>query len=174
LDFCGQFRTGTWVKNKSGKIEERTTYAGPLRIWRHRTCLQPLLGMFKADGLLFPPKLSVSVSGWREFLKTGLLHRDIVCRGCEESYGIPHMHEGIISRAQAMGLPKNKRILIYNELNCILLCPACNWGLNGKSAPDRAKVWKEQKEIYGQVLCEWYEFMDSVFKSRLPRYDGDK
>ena len=59
----------------------------------------------------------MSIPKWRETLKRRLLARDSVCRGCGEPYGIPHMHEGIISRGKAMGLPKRKRIRIYDSIN---------------------------------------------------------
>lgn len=114
----------------------------------------------------------MSIPKWRETLKRRLLARDSVCRGCGEPYGIPHMHEGIISRGQAMGLPKRKRIRIYDSRNCVLLCPSCNLGLGGKSAPDRQKVWDEHVVMYGgDAMNEWYESMRGLFKSRLPRYD---
>lgn len=93
----------------------------------------------------------------RAALKIALLDRDHVCLGCGcDLTGItPHMHEGIVSRADAMGWGQDARKRIYTEYNCILICPSCNLGMDGKSAPARERVIELMHERYGGDMVEW-------------------
>ena len=92
----------------------------------------------------------------RAALKLELLDRDLVCRGCGEPFtSIPHMHEGMISRGDVQGWPKDRRVLIFTEYNCILLCRDCNLSLNGKWPPSRERIISEQHALYGPPLIDW-------------------
>lgn len=77
------------------------------------------------------------------------------------------MHEGIISRAQIMGMEKRKQILFFNEFNCVLLCGRCNID----NPPSREKIWKQQKQIYGGMIDEWYSECRAIFKSKLRSFE---
>ena len=110
-----------------------------------------------------------SVSSVREKLKWRLLSRDVVCRGCGKGLvvgGNIHMHEGIISRREIMGLPEAKQKQFYNEYNCVLLCADCN--LN--HPPTRDKIWKSQYKLYGDKLIEWHKGVSSLFKVPIQRF----
>lgn len=79
---------------------------------------------FQYEGLLMP-LLTSPPSLFRYVLKLALWDdRDKACRSCGDEFrAAPHMHEGIISRAEVSGWPKRWRILIHCELNCVLLHP---------------------------------------------------
>jgi hypothetical protein len=112
---------------------------------------------FQKEGILCPT-LSVNLSEWRKQLKRKLLARDVVCRSCGEEFKqAPHMHEGIVSRAEIQKWPERWKKLIHCELNCALLCSDCNLGRSGKSPPDRYQIWIEHREVYGNdTMREWY------------------
>lgn len=102
-------------------------------------------------------EIRVQTARARGALKVALLERDRVCLGCNESLigVIPHMHEGIISRAEVQGWPLAQRVLIYTEYNCVLLCPDCNLGLSGRHPPTRERVIEVQHHRYGLALALW-------------------
>ena len=65
------------------------------------------------------------------------------------------MHEGIFSKANVQGWPKEWRGQINIEANCILLCDNCNLGLAGKSPPARLEVLEQQVAYYGLGVLRW-------------------
>ena len=123
--------------------------------------------MYIPKNLLFPPK-GISISKWRRELKTGLLWRDTYCYcGKPLVRGVNiDMHEGLISRAEIMGCPKELRLMMYNELNCVLICHDCNVG----GPPSRKQVWREQHERYGEELEKWYSSLQELLKHNLRRF----
>lgn len=127
--------------------------------------------MYVPDGDIMFPNAGSRVSEWRRELKYGLLWRDTSCRQCDGALVIGeniHMHEGIVSRAQIMGMPKKVRIMFYNEINCVLICAECN--LN--DPPSRQKIWTQQLAMYGDLLTRWYDSLANVFKVPLQRFDS--
>ena len=80
-----------------------------------------------------------------------LAHTSWECPGCGDWMGICHQHEGIISRSQVQGWPVERRVLIHTPYNCVLICPACNLGLDGKSPPSRAVVLRIKVERFGEA-----------------------
>ena len=78
------------------------------------------------------------------------------CPGCGERMGIAHMHEGLIYRSQVQGWPVERRVLIHVPYNCILICPDCNLGTGGKSAPSREEVLEIKVERFGEEqIARW-------------------
>jgi hypothetical protein len=127
--------------------------------------------MYIPDGHLMFPNAGSRVSEWRRELKYGLLWRDTHCRECGDALIVGeniHMHEGIVSRAQIMGLPKRTRIMFFNELNCVLLCGECNI----MSPPSKQKIWSQQLAMYDDILVRWYDSLSSVFKVPLQQFDS--
>ena len=108
--------------------------------YQHANLMMPTL----ADGKVF-----------ERDLKFYLLDRDSSCRSCGGSLIICHLHEGLISKNDVAKWPKRWKILIRNELNCILLCGPCNLGRGGHPPP-RYQVWQEQCELYGKdIMRAW-------------------
>ena len=121
-------------------------------------------------GLIMPPFLTSSkkaVADLRRALKLMAYERDRACFGCGISFDsfdwsdaergpIAHLHEGIFSRGRAAGWPGHWKILIFCEVNCLLLCSDCNLGRSGKSAPSPMAVWDRHVEMYGaRVMVDW-------------------
>lgn len=111
----------------------------------------------------------MNVASLRKQLKYKLLSRDVYCRGCGCGLVVDvniHMHEGIISRREFMGIKKSLHMHFYNEFNCILLCRECNLF----SPPPKEQIWEEQYKIYGQKLVEWYDFISTLFRVPIRRF----
>jgi len=108
------------------------------------------------------------ISRVRSNLKRQLMFRDRYCLQC----GVPliedvniDMHEGIISRAEMMGLPDEKKEKLFNQYNCVLICHNCNVNF----PPKRKEVWDYLVSVYGkEKVEEEYQKMISLFKSRRP------
>ena len=106
----------------------------------------------------FFPEVGADMAAHRERLKMDcLLQRDRCCRGCHEPFlgRIAHMHEGILSRQNVRGWPREWRVLIMTPFNCILICGEANLGLGGKSPPPRARVLAEHVHMYGPGVVRW-------------------
>lgn len=73
------------------------------------------------------------------------------------------MHEGIVSRAEFVGWPKELQLMMYNELNCVLICHDCNVN----RPPARNDVWKEQYRRYGSELVKWHESISGLLRHKL-------
>lgn len=73
------------------------------------------------------------------------------------------MHEGLVSRAEMMGWPKDLKLMMYNEFNCVLICHDCN--IN--HPPKRETVFKEMRERYGAEFVKWYESISGLTKGKL-------
>ena len=103
------------------------------------------------------PAIGEQTAQIRAHVKAQLFERDIFCRGCGDLIQIAncHMHEGMISRGDVQGWPRERRHLIFSVYNCTLLCSACNTGMEGKSAPDRRLIFDEQFAIYGAPMIDW-------------------
>lgn len=93
-------------------------------------------------------------------LKTWLMfnepHR---CPSCNDLLKVPHMHEGIISRGDVMGWPKERRVLIHTPYNCVLICADCNLAGNGKYPPSREAVFEFKVARYGDDVYRWLRWL---------------
>lgn len=93
---------------------------------------------------------------WREYLKHGLLSKrrfksDLSGRPIRDYTGC-HMHEGILTRANA---PKNLPFfwMIFHEVNCLLLLP----DEHIPQPPNREWCTEWAYENYGRdVVREWF------------------
>jgi hypothetical protein len=97
------------------------------------------------------PREDDDFSGHRLAVKVYLLSRDKMCLGCGEPLLYSsHMHEGLISRAEVRGWPEARRVLVMTPFNCVLVCPACNLGLDGKIPPSREQAFEYLSGLYGR------------------------
>jgi len=106
----------------------------------------------------FFPEVGADMAEHRCMLKMDyLVHRDRCCRACGEPFlgRVAHMHEGILSRRDVQGWPKEWRVLIMTPFNCILINREANLGLDGKSPPPRARVLAEHVHMYGPGVVHW-------------------
>lgn len=77
--------------------------------------------------------------------------RGYKCEKCGGSNLIFDLHEGIVSRGDVAGWPKEKRILIFHEYNCFIVCRDCH-------IFDRQWFWDKSCERHGEKeVRKWYE-----------------
>jgi hypothetical protein len=110
------------------------------------------------------------LSEHRKTLKYELLSRDEFCLACGvqliQDVNID-LHEGLISKAQMMGLSIDKKIQLHAKENCINTCHYCNINC----PPTREKVWWTMCKWYGvDHMIAWYEQARSLFKAPPPRF----
>jgi len=106
----------------------------------------------------FFPEVGADMAAHRRTLKMDyLVYRDRCCRGCREPFlgRVAHMHEGILSKRDVQGWPREWRVLINVPYCCILLCRDCNLGLADKHPPPRARVLTEHVHMYGPGVVRW-------------------
>lgn len=99
-----------------------------------------------------------------------LWERGFKCESCETRQ-LLSIHEGIVTRGDVQGWPKPRRLLIFHEYNCFVLCMDChkNWG----EVFPREKAWELSCERYGeQAVREWYENLP--WKIGVPRRFWDE
>ena len=97
------------------------------------------------------PSSQSQVSAWRQQEKE---RRKFTCELCHRQ--ATDLHECIVTRRDAQGLPRVKRLGIFANANMVLLCRACHREQHGlKDA--RTFWWVRACGIYGyEEMLEWY------------------
>jgi hypothetical protein len=94
-----------------------------------------------------------TISQWRSIVKW---QRNGVCEECGKPDVACHLHECIVTRQDARGLPDERRIRIFSNCNMALLCDACHRKAHGEK-DSREKWWAIRCQQYGEkAMREWY------------------
>lgn len=90
---------------------------------------------------------------WREQEKA---RRKGICEMCGRA-NATDLHECIVTRRDAQGLPWERRKLIFANCNMILVCRACHREIHG-TRNARTLWWTKMCGIYGFAeMVRWYE-----------------
>lgn len=110
--------------------------------------------------------LKMGMLMWMDMLN---LHRDyrVPCScGCDKPLSEPEFHHGIISKARAMKIKGNKR-LINHPFNCFLVNHECH-----QNIPGPQYCWDLACERYGvENVRSWYADCQKMFRRRLETYE---
>src|SRR5690606_38662248 len=73
--------------------------------------------------------------------------------GCVVCGGLAHhLHEGIVWRSQVMGMPWERRGLVFADCNSFCICSTCH-----QNPPPREWFWAKAHETYSdEDLRNWY------------------
>jgi len=108
----------------------------------------------------------VNVQLWRNRV---MAERRFCCEDCG-GFGV-EMHETIVTRGDAHGLPDEKWLRVFSDCNMACLCRACHKKRHGTD-DFRGVAWKEACETYGEeAMREWYAGFE--FKTPEARFSRD-
>jgi len=105
---------------------------------------------------------------WREWVK---VRRGFTCEVCG---GLgTDVHECIVTRRDAQGLPDDRRINIFATCNLLVLCRRCHKAEHAKK-DSRVYWWNRMCKKYGkEAMLEWYaSFEWRTPDRRFMEYDG--
>jgi len=93
-----------------------------------------------------------NVGLWREQQK---MARGYVCEVCGVG-GATDLHECIVTRRDAQGLPDDKWLGIFANCNMLMLCRRCHKAEHARK-DSRVFWWDRMCEMYGkEAMLEWY------------------
>jgi hypothetical protein len=92
-----------------------------------------------------------NIETWRNIVKW---QKKGACEGCGQP--AHHLHECIVTRRDAQGLPDERRLRIFSNCNMVLLCLGCHRKAHGDRT-SKERWWAVMCQRHGeQAMREWY------------------